>query len=199
MFHFPIPLRPPVLGTAHPPLISLGNVFSEQELDRINDIALRIPEKEVRVGTVLEVNADFNRSAFRYIPPDQETLWIYQKLGEAASVMNAQVYKFDITGFDEMLYHLTYRAENAGHYDWHMDGTTPDKPVRKLALTTQLTDPAEYEGGDLEVNKTGDPVTGPRERGSVIMFPCYHVHRVMPVVRGTRRALTTWVVGPPFR
>jgi PKHD-type hydroxylase len=39
----------------------------------------------------------------------------------------------------------------------------------------------------------------PRERGAVIIFPSYVLHRVTRVTRGVRKSLVVWVTGPNFR
>jgi Uncharacterized iron-regulated protein len=62
-----------------------------------------------------------------------------------------------------------------------------------------MSDPAAYDGSDLEMNATGRPEMLPRERGKLILFPSYQLHRVTPVTRGKRSALVAWIGGPPFR
>ena len=37
------------------------------------------------------------------------------------------------------------------------------------------------------------------EKGSVIVFPSFHRHRVTPVTSGIRHSLVTWVEGPHWR
>jgi len=59
-----------------------------------------------------------------------------------------------------------------------------------------LSDPDEYEGGELEINigaNTFDKVE--MEKGDVVFFDSWFTHRVNPVTRGTRRALVFWVHG----
>ena len=41
--------------------------------------------------------------------------------------------------------------------------------------------------------------TAPKERGTVIAFPSYQLHRVTPVTAGIRKSLVAWVLGPDFR
>ena len=106
-------------------------------------------------------------------------------------------------------------------YDWHCDSW--DKPydkkddpntngkIRKLSVTISLSDPSEYEGGNLEFdfrnqvdwerNKKSKikECTEIRPRGSIIVFPSFVWHRVNPVTRGTRYSLVIWNLGKPFR
>ena len=70
---------------------------------------------------------------------------------------------------------------------------------RKLSLSVQLTDPERYGGCDLEFQAGNRIETAPRDRGAVIAFPSYVLHRVTPCGKGTRKALVAWTTGPQFR
>jgi len=107
------------------------------------------------------------------------------------------------------------------YYGWHCDSwekpyNKPDSPVehgkiRKLSVTVSLSDPDEYEGGNLEFDmrnqkdwehdkkKAIHECTEIRPRGSVIVFPSFVWHRVAPVTKGTRYSLVIWNLGYPFR
>jgi PKHD-type hydroxylase len=41
--------------------------------------------------------------------------------------------------------------------------------------------------------------TAPRERGVVIAFPSYVLHRVTPITSGTRKSVVIWITGPKFK
>ncbi len=94
-------------------------------------------------------------------------------------------------------------ARKAGHFDWHKDyGRAADNPgqePRKLSLSIQLSDGADYEGCDLLVRSGNQIDTAPRRRGTVIAFPAYTLHRVTPITAGTRKSLVAWAYGPEFR
>ena len=101
-------------------------------------------------------------------------------------------------------------------YDWHCDSyiepyDQPDNQnthgkLRKLSMTVSLTDPEEYEGGDLEFDfRNQDEASQPsickeiRPKGSVVVFPSFVWHRVKPVTKGIRNSLVCWSIGYPFR
>ena len=101
-------------------------------------------------------------------------------------------------------------------YDWHCDSfevpyDEPENPnrhgkLRKLSMTVSLTDPEEYEGGDLEFDfRNTDEGSQPRiceeirKKGSVIVFPSFVWHRVTPVTKGTRHSLVCWNIGYPYK
>jgi PKHD-type hydroxylase len=82
-------------------------------------------------------------------------------------------------------------------YGWHQDYGA--KVSRKLSLTVQLTDPSEYEGGNLQIMTTGTPVNARKQRGLIVAFPSYVLHQVTPVTQGSRQSLVAWVSGPAFK
>jgi PKHD-type hydroxylase len=198
VFHFPIPTLPPIRPSL-PTCAWADGVFNPDDLDRINAIALTMPSKRVGVGQDLHYEPRVNRSTVRWLKPSESTEWIYMRMTHAIARLNATHYQFDITGLDEELYHVTYDGSDEGHYDWHHDSHADNGFTRKLSVTLQLSEPGNYDGGDLEINGGGRPEAMARVRGRMLMFPSYEVHRVTPVTRGIRSALVAWIVGPPFR
>jgi PKHD-type hydroxylase len=73
------------------------------------------------------------------------------------------------------------------------------RPPRKLSVVLQLSDPSEYEGGDLEIMNCSEPTQVKKEKGLVTAFPSFMLHRVTPVTKGIRRTLVVWLTGPRFR
>jgi PKHD-type hydroxylase len=72
-------------------------------------------------------------------------------------------------------------------------------PVRKLSISIQLTNPDEYEGGELYLYQSDKGELMDKTQGTLIMFPSYVLHEVMPVTKGTRNSLVTWVTGKQFK
>jgi PKHD-type hydroxylase len=66
-------------------------------------------------------------------------------------------------------------------------------------LVVQLSDPSEYEGGELRLHTSQEPVIIRKEKGMVVCFPSYTLHEVTPVTRGERYTLVGWVHGPAFK
>lgn len=72
--------------------------------------------------------------------------------------------------------------------------------VRKLSFVVQLSDPDDYEGGNLQLlAEDGKSYFAPRKRGTVIVFDSRTQHRVLKVTKGTRKSLVGWVVGPRWK
>ena len=78
--------------------------------------------------------------------------------------------------------------------------------MRKLSVTVSLSDPLDYEGGNLEFAIDGDEpgknlFQTCREiftKGSIVVFPSYVWHRITPVTKGRRLSLVQWNMGPGY-
>ena len=72
--------------------------------------------------------------------------------------------------------------------------------VRKLSFVLQLSDPDDYEGGNLQLlDETGKTYFAPRQKGTIILFDSRTQHRVLKVTKGTRKSIVGWTVGPRWK
>lgn len=171
-----------------------ADAFTADECDSIIDIATRREFDKAQTGGR---GAQHKRnSTVRFLMPTGETDWVFRRMTDTIKTVN-RFFEFDLTAMNEGIQFTRYESPG-GKYDWHAD-YGPGFVSRKLSVTVQLTDPDEYEGGELELNPTGDPITMERVRGRAYAFPSWTLHRVKPMVTGTRHSLVVWVGGPPFR
>lgn len=145
------------------------------------------------------------RSAGALWLDDDRLPWLTSRLVRALASLNRDYFPFALDGFDEGFQLLQYDGAASGStrgdfYDWHIDiGGSGTTMTRKLSIVVQLSDPADYEGGRLEVNAGGDVREMPVSQGTLIAFPSFVLHHVSPVTRGRRYSLAAWVHGPAFR
>jgi PKHD-type hydroxylase len=156
--------------------------------------------EQLRDGVYVQVQDPKHRASMvRGIFLNDETRWLYERLTQIARDLNSKFYGYDLTGVEPLQY-ATYSAERAEHFDWHHDlGGKRYGRKRKLTLIVQLSDPSEYEGGELMTFNGAEPLIANKEIGALVAFPSYTLHRVAPVAKGVRRSLTCWAVGPDFR
>ncbi len=111
----------------------------------------------------------------------------HARLLEIVAAANAAWWRLDIELVTAYL--LRYRPgdEHREHMDMH-----PGSMQRKFALSVQLSDSDDYDGGDLELRCWEELRTMPRLRGSVVAFPGWTPHRVTRLERGERWALVVW-------
>lgn len=191
---------PPDKSTKETNFAYWENGFSDFELSEIIRIgdSLLTDDAVVGIGNSSEINHDIRSSTVSWISHNDESSFIYEKLGWISRQLNGEFFGFDVWGFSEHLQYTKYASTN-DHYTWHMDkGAGTDSP-RKLSLVLQLSDPEEYEGGDLEFFLSSEPTQAIKKKGTVYAFPSYIMHRVTPVTSGIRKTLVIWLAGPKFR
>lgn len=112
---------------------------------------------------------------------------------------------------ENFLYNLSHLDENSVKFkeytegdgqSWHVDAKPleeDEEHVRKISFTVQLSDLNEYEGGNVQfLDEAGKKYFMPRKRGCIALFDSKTLHRVMPVTKGTRKALVGWCLGPQW-
>lgn len=198
----------------------MDNFFSKEELLIING-ALSHSHSELIKGSIISaerMNTNVRNTDIHFL----------RKQGDAASVhydywdnevlkrvdtINKNIFDLDLVGSTAPQYSI-YNPDQ--HYTWHPDGPLgvmdgrglncipKDLMWRKLSAVIMLSDPSEYEGGEFQImNPHSPPETALNtlklDKGSIILFPSFISHRVMPVTSGQRRTLVYWFVGPRWK
>jgi PKHD-type hydroxylase len=180
---------------------SLLNVFTDEEMNRIIAYGEKLNAEKAgfQAGSGTSKSADKIRiTQHAWFRPAPDIQWLYMRMEQVARTLNERIYQFDLTGFSEPFQYTVYHGTEGGHYDWHVDQGRL-QVQRKLSFSVQLSDPSEYEGGELQLHAANDISVAPKTRGAVVAFPAYTLHRVTPVTAGTRRSLVAWTAGPKFR
>lgn len=155
--------------------------------------------------------------------------WIAGFLWHYVNKANRENFLYDLTNIDGENLQYTKYSEGQ-YYNWHNDAGISNyyKPqyvansgnsdedsdnlqvtdflktscelVRKLSFTLQLSDPDEYEGGNVQlIDDSGKSYIAPRQRGTIILFDSRTQHRVIKVKKGVRKSIVGWVLGPRWR
>lgn len=181
------------------PFLTLPDALSAADCDRIIALVNAGPMKDA--GLVRGQTAhQLRRAEIAWLDDLPEAAWVMDRMVGLVSRGNRDGFGFDLTDFGESAQVARYGAEREGHFGWHSDiGAGQWAAKRKLTVVVQLSDPADYEGGALELWPDSNIATAPRQRGLATVFPSFVLHRVTPVTAGTRWSLTLWAHGPAFR
>jgi PKHD-type hydroxylase len=175
--------------------------FSNEELDIIYKGVAILPFKKAIIGEN-EENIEVRSSSIKWIPPNENWFWLYEKMIKLITEANDALWHFDLHNITDNIQYTEYYAEKGGHYTWHQDFGPGEMSKRKISITVQLSDSDEYEGGDLEYFQGGNPdnaIKAPRGKGVVFIFPSYMMHRVTKVTKGVRRSFVLWVGGEHYK
>jgi len=94
---------------------------------------------------------------------------------------------------------LLNRYTGGQSYGGHIDGAvrpiagTPHRVRTDLSATVFLSDPTEYDGGELMIGEQGAERAVKLPAGDMVLYGGGTIHRVMPVTRGVRLAAFFWV------
>jgi PKHD-type hydroxylase len=170
----------------------------------IDNIITECSEYPLHNATIGEngytTNDKYRSSEVRWIDSanslSSSILWNYAK--EA----NRNAFGFDVDYLNDIQF-TTYNASDGGKYDWHHDtfwGNTSQYD-RKVTVVIQLTEPSEYEGGELQFDTQYEQPNKVdlMKKGTVIAFPSFIPHRVTQLTSGVRKSLVGWIEGPKFR
>jgi len=170
-------------------------VFSKEECEKIIDLG---KNKGFIEGLTMGGKSNLRDSYISWLyPTDKDTDWLFRKTTDLILFLNDKYFNFDIFGLNEGFQFTNYKAPS-GKYGKHVDKSY-NFPVRKLSISIQLTNPEEYEGGELFLYDGDDGVIMEKSQGSLIIFPSYVLHEVTPVTKGERNSLVTWVTGNQFK
>ena len=181
------------------PFLLLPQALTSEDCDRLIALAEAAPLRDA--GLVRATTAHrIRRADLAWLDDLPEAGWAMDRMIGVVGAANRDGFGFDLTEFAESAQMARYTAEREGHFDWHTDiGAGALAARRKLTVVVQLSDPAGYEGGGLELRPDSNVVQAPRLRGTAILFPSFVLHRVTPVTTGLRWSLTLWAHGPAFR
>ena len=178
--------------------ITLGGLFTIEEIQKIKDIASGLEEKPPLIGEQGKVT-ETRKCKIKWLRANDDCSWVYKRLVDAIYKINSQYFNLNLYGIETLQYTI-YNAENNEFYGPHRD-TFPkvvDRLIRKLTFSIQLTDPSEYEGGELITDAVFNPSIESKTVGDVIFFLADSVHEAKPVTKGVRHVLVGWVAGPPM-
>ena len=175
----------------------LNNAFSKEECQTIINIA---KNKGLIKGETFndDKTKDIRDSKISWLYTSDNMDWVFRRVTDITLNLNERFFKFDLFGINEGFQFTNYEAPS-GNYGKHVDRTM-NIPVRKLSISIQLTNPEEYEGGELKLYDGQEEGTVmDKSQGTLVIFPSYVLHEVMPVTKGERNSLVTWVTGKQFK
>lgn len=183
----------------------INDTFTEQELDFIEEYCGDKELSDAKIVSDEYVN-DIRISKVSFFKKDEDTHWIFDKFNNQINSINEGCYGFDLYGYDNIQYTV---YDKDGKFDWHTDllyddklGDTANGETRKLTLIMLLNNPEkDFTGGELMISggreENAEHIT--MRRGTIVAFPSFVAHKIMPVTSGLRKSLVIWVEGPKFR
>jgi PKHD-type hydroxylase len=180
--------------------------FDKKTCENIIKDAQKIPSQAGQLGNGTNTLQDnsIRRSEIRFANKgDPDFQHVFNSLWKNAMEANEQFFGFHISKLEFIQiakYDSSYKGEYKSHHDVFWLNDDP-KNHRKLSCIIQLSDPNDYDGGDLEINEASEAPSREdiRQQGTMIFFPSFLRHQANPVTRGTRYSIAAWFEGPKWR
>jgi|TARA_X000001382_G_scaffold130626_1_gene126189 PKHD-type hydroxylase len=176
-------------------------ILTPEQCNELISVGQKEPQIESSIGDKNKPNYKHRKSNISWIPFTQQ--FFYQTIEGWLEVTNNNFFGFDNPKITEACQYSEYSKD--GFYDWHMDSniTMEDMPtVRKISLTLLLSDPKDFEGGELEMFSGSFDSKDNKidlKQGHGVFFASFIPHRVAPVIKGNRKSLVMWFGGPSIR
>lgn len=177
-----------------------GNCLTRDQAEEVNRLAAGLPVISSTVSRSKVVDNTKRKSSIRWINrSDPQFTWLFTIVDKRISYLNRECHQvdYDYDGCEAFQY-TEYTVGD--FYGPHVDTffLRDNVKLRKLSASILLSDPTEFEGGDLRIEGVKmDPKEG--KIGQIHTFPSILMHEALPVTRGIRRSLVAWYLGPPWR
>jgi predicted 2-oxoglutarate/Fe(II)-dependent dioxygenase YbiX len=182
----------------------LKNFLSEEESEyfrkylKLNkDNKLEDPVKQgkrkkcdVCVSRILDIRIDPNMHV------------LFKRLENVVGRANHKQFSVDINSLDNYsnIFLQEYKGNSSDHYGFHFDGEPEDVAgEQKLTCLINVSEKKSTGGEFVLFDGAECVVPELNEKGSILIFPSYHLHSVKPVKKGTRSVAAVWFLGPRWR
>jgi PKHD-type hydroxylase len=173
--------------------LATAQLFSAEECEKIIRLSSDFQTAPAKSSGAGGLKTLFQRVCLvTFIPENEDTRWIFDRIRTEAGRLNAEIWKFDLSTLEDLQL-VSYGFLN--HFARHMDSGTPQFCQRKLTVSIQLSRPSDYGGGSLFVWSRNKDRHAPRTQGCATFFPSHLWHRANVILWGQRVALVGWVRG----
>lgn len=173
--------------------INKSNLFTVQDCNNILSTCVEelwlptsvIGNKKIHMGKRQKLRGD--TAGFPFL-----------NIRDVTMAANTNIYDFSLLGIIDQDFPQVFKYSQGDFYDMHIDINSM-AVSRKITFLINLSDPAEYEGGQIEfLNIDVDPQII-NEQGFCLIFPSYIPYKITPVTKGTKHLLVGHVHGALFK
>lgn len=172
--------------------LHIPNLLSEKELNQIENLMSNAKFVDGRATASLKAKEVKNNLQIDHT--DQVTLPQLQNMVLHAMYSNKS---FQEVIFPKLSYPPVFsKYDKDMTYGWHTDGPIMghQMPLRTdIGMTLFLSEPEDYEGGELEIQSPTGLIKYKLPKGDAIFYPTTQIHRVAPVTKGRRQVCVSWI------
>jgi PKHD-type hydroxylase len=172
--------------------LQIPNLITATELNLIHQI---LASAEFGDGSATASGAAKEVKHNKQIPRESPTTMQINQILESA-LQKSPLFK-EATLPKAILPFLISRYESDDYYGWHTDSpfmfVAPAQIRCDISMTIFLSNPAEYEGGALEIETETGVQAYKLPAGDAILYPTTSLHQVAAITGGQRIVAVSWV------
>lgn len=192
-----LPVVEDVQVSAQAPVLLIPRVLTPAQCARFTDLWAASDAPETGVETTVEEtraevrNVKAKRRRDLTVTDQQLTGEIAQMVGQVAMPEIRRAFHYRATRFEGFKIGC-YDEDSAGFFSAHRDNLSPSTLHRRFALSLNLND--DYDGGEVRFPEFG-PMRYRPPAGGALIFSGALLHEVLPVTRGRRFVLLSFLWG----
>lgn len=176
----------------------IDDLFTSNQLAKILALGKIIKNERGQTQDQSDDYLQYRKTMVSWLNINSHTEWLYEIFTNAVSDANTH-FDYELECIETLQFTI-YNSLEEGLHDKHVDPLNWNLPTnRKLTFVLQLSDPSDYEGGDLLLWNSRNPRVMEKKLGRLLFFPSNILHEVTPVTKGIRYSLVGWVHGPAFK
>ena len=173
-------------------LLTLSNVLDEADLRDVRDLVATLGWRD---------GAETAGGMARAVKRNQQADLTSRTGAQVRQLLKAKVERHPVLRaaaqprqFSKL---IVSRTEEGGGYGHHVDnpfmGAGESRLRTDFSFTLFLSDPGDYEGGELEIDLAGMTQSIKLDAGDMVLYPSTSLHRVAPVTSGKRLVCVGWI------
>ncbi|MEL6827967.1 MAG: Fe2+-dependent dioxygenase [Pseudomonadota bacterium] len=173
-------------------LITIANVLEQEALDKVRSLITTVRWKdgaETAGATAREVKHNLQADLTSRTGAQLRDLLAQAISSNPVLQAAAQPRRFSKL--------LISKTGEGGGYGMHVDNALmplgEEKMRTDLSFTLFLSDPGAYQGGELQIEHSGQSMCLKPVAGDLVLYPSTSLHRVNDVTSGTRLACVGWI------
>ncbi|WP_289032158.1 Fe2+-dependent dioxygenase [uncultured Paraglaciecola sp.] len=175
-------------------LVKIPSVLTKEQVREIESIMLDADWTDGNVTAGYQSSQAKNNLQ---LPENSEAA---HKLGDMILLALSRNNQFMSAALPNKIFPPLFNCYQGGHsFGTHVDNAvrqvpgTPVKVRTDLSMTLFISEPEEYEGGELIIEDTYGSQSVKFSAGDMVLYPSTSLHRVTPVTKGRRLASFFWL------
>lgn len=173
--------------------INKSELFTKEQCERILSTCV----EELWLPATVIGKKEFHQSKRQKLRGDTAG-FPFLDIRDVTKNANTLIYDFDLLGMIDQDFPQIFKYSQGDFYKMHIDLNSMSIS-RKITFLINLSDPDQYEGGQVDFLNISADSQLTNEQGTCLIFPSYMPYSITPVTKGTKHILLGHVHGAVFK